>query len=304
MTLEQLRIFVAVAEHEHMTRAAEALHLTQSAVSGAIAALEARHGVRLFDRIGRNIELNSIGRGFLLDARAVLSQAAAAEATLEDLSLLRRGRISIHASQTIASYWLPRRLSAFHIAYPEVELELRIGNTQQAADAVRGGTADLGYVEGELDDPLLEAETVGEDRLVLLVKADHPWARRAQIGPAELVAQTWVAREAGSGTRSSLEAGLRAVGVNPAALKLAFTLPSNEAVLAAAEAGAGAAALSESVAAFALASGSLVKVRFQLPSRAYRLLRHKARYRTRASEAFVAVAQADRSPEPIDSYQI
>jgi DNA-binding transcriptional LysR family regulator len=145
---------------------------------------------------------------------------------------------------------------------------------------------------------------VGEDRLVLLIKADHPWARRDGVGPADLAAQAWVVRESGSGTRSSLEAGLRAVGVDPAGLKVALTLPSNEAVLAAAEAGAGAAALSESVAASALQRGAVVKVRFELPSRAYRLLRHKARYRTRASDAFVALTRTLRFREPADSYQI
>lgn len=304
MTLEQIRIFVCVAEHEHMTRAAEALNLTQSAVSGAIAALEARHGVRLFDRVGRRVALNEIGRAFLADARAILDQVAAAEVTLADLSLLRRGRLTIHASQTIASYWLPRRLAAFHLAYPDVDLDVRVGNTREAADAVVNGAADLGYVEGELDDPRFASETVGEDRLVLLIKADHPWARQDGVSAAQLAAQAWVVREPGSGTRSSLEAGLRAVGVDPAALNVALTLPSNEAVLAAAEAGAGAAALSESVAGPALQRGAVVKVKFPLPSRAYRLLRHKARYRTRASEAFVALTRTLRSQEPDDSYQI
>ena len=97
---------------------------------------------------------------------------------------------------------------------------------------------------------------------------------------------------------------MRAVGVDPASLKVALTLSSNEAVLAAAEAGAGAAALSESVAASALARGALVKVRFSLPSRACRLLRHKTRYHTRASDAFVVLARTMRFPEPDDNYQI
>ena len=79
MTLEQLRIFVAVAERGHVTQAAGALNMTQSAVSAAVAALEARHGVRLFDRVGRSIELNVAGRLFLDEARAVLASAAAAD---------------------------------------------------------------------------------------------------------------------------------------------------------------------------------------------------------------------------------
>ena len=93
-------------------------------------------------------------------------------------------------------------------------------------------------------------------------------------------------REAGSGTRSSLEAALSSAGVDPAALRLALTLPSNEAVLAAAEAGAGVTALSESVAAGAIAAGRLTPVPFALGERHYRLVRHKERYRSKAGEAF------------------
>ncbi|WP_235515684.1 LysR family transcriptional regulator, partial [Sphingomonas sp. Leaf10] len=79
MTLEQLRIFVGVAEREHVTKAAEALNVTQSAASGAVAALEARYGVPLFHRVGRGIQLTEAGRGFLEEARAVLGRAAHAE---------------------------------------------------------------------------------------------------------------------------------------------------------------------------------------------------------------------------------
>src|SRR5271166_5873830 len=99
MTLEQLRIFVAVAEREHMTRAAEVLRLTQSAVSGAIAALEARHSITLFNRVGRRIELTQDGRIFLEQARSVLRTADAAELSLLELRGLSRGVMTVHASQ-------------------------------------------------------------------------------------------------------------------------------------------------------------------------------------------------------------
>ncbi|WP_312687065.1 LysR family transcriptional regulator, partial [Brevundimonas nasdae] len=248
MTLERLRIFVAVAEREHVTAAARALNLTQSAVSNAIAALETEHDVHLFDRVGRGVVLNQTGRAFLPEAKAVLARAAAAEAALADMSALRRGRLTIFASQTIASAWLPRRLAAFHAAYPGVELDVAIGNTREAAQAVLSGAAELGLVEGEIDQPMLDQTVVGSDRLAVLVTPDHPWAGVRRLEAATLATQAWVLREAGSGTRSTLEAALRRAGVDPETLSIAMTLPSNEAVLAAAEAGAGATALSESVA--------------------------------------------------------
>src|ERR1700742_3439393 len=133
MTLEQLRIFVAVAEHQHVTRAANELNLTQSATSAAIAALEARYGIKLFDRIGRGIALTRIGSDFLIEARAVLARARDATQVLNDLAGLKRGSLSIAASQTVGNYWLPRRVQTVHGAYPGIELQLGIPNSARVA---------------------------------------------------------------------------------------------------------------------------------------------------------------------------
>ncbi len=152
MTLEQLRIFVAVAEKQHVTQAASELNLTQSATSAAIAALETRYGIKLFDRIGRGIVLTQTGREFLVEARAVLARAKAAAQVLNDLAGLKRGSLTIAASQTVANYWLPGRIQTFHTAYPGIDLHITIANTEQVARAVLQGSADLGFVEGEVDD--------------------------------------------------------------------------------------------------------------------------------------------------------
>ena len=173
MTLDQLRIFVAVAERQHVTRAAEALNTVQSAVSAAVSGLESRHAVKLFHRVGRGIELTEAGRIFLGEARAVLARAEAAELVLADLSGLRRGILRVHASQTIASHWLPRHLVAFRATYPEIAVRLAVGNTADVARAVNEGASELGFVEGEIDDPALGSTAVAEDRLVLVVPPSH-----------------------------------------------------------------------------------------------------------------------------------
>ena len=148
MTLEQLRIFVAVAERQHVTQAARALNLAQSATSHAIAALETRHDTKLFNRVGRGIELTEAGHVFLASAKSILARVEAAELTLNEFGSLKRGTLAVQASQTIASYWLPRHLVAFRQAYPKIEIRLAIGNTAQVAAAVESGTAELGFVEG------------------------------------------------------------------------------------------------------------------------------------------------------------
>ena len=294
MTLDQLRIFVAVAEREHVTRAAEALNLTQSAVSSAVTTLEARHGVALFDRVGRSIVLNAAGQVFLIEARAVLARAAAAQEALNDLGDLKRGRLSIQASQTIAGWWLPSRLAAFHACHAGIQIDVTIGNTRDVARAVIEGEAEVGLVEGELDEPVLSRTVLDHDELVLVVAAGHPQAQAGAARP-DLKAMTWVLREPGSGTRSAFEAALAAHSLSVNDLDVAMSLPGNEAVAGAVEAGAGAAVVSRNVVAARLKAGILTTLPFDLPARPFWLLLHKQRYRSKAGDAFVSLL-ASRSP--------
>jgi DNA-binding transcriptional LysR family regulator len=144
MTLDQLRIFVAVADRGHVTHAAASLGITQSAASAAIAALETRYRAKLFDRVGRGIQLTETGRRFLHEARAVVDRASVAKGVLEELAGGMTGTVLIAASQTIASYWLPRRLTSFHAANPGVQLNVIVRNTREVESAVVEGGANLG----------------------------------------------------------------------------------------------------------------------------------------------------------------
>lgn len=287
MTLEQLRIFVAVAEREHMTRASEALCLVQSAVSSAIAALETRHDVKLFHRFGRRIQLTDAGRVFLDEAKAVLARSEAAELVLSEFGGLSAGTLVIHASQTIASYWLPSYLVQFQRAYPKIAIRLSIGNTAQVAKAVLNGDAELGFVEGQIAASLLEDTIIEGDRLVVVVGTTHPLARRRRISVDDLLQLDWVLREAGSGTRSEFEDALRHLGVCPQSLRVALELPSNEAIRAAVEAGSGATAISELVAKAGFSLGKLRKVPLELPARSFHVLKHRERYHSKAAQALL-----------------
>lgn len=286
MTLEQLRIFVAVAERLHMTRGAEALRITQSAASAGIAAVEARYGIRLFDRVGRGLALSDAGRVFLPEARAVLNSAHAAEQALEDLAGLKRGSVTIAASQTVASYWLPARMARFAAAYPGVDLSLTVGNTAQVAQAVVEGLAELGFVEGAGTHPILARTKVADDHLVIYAAPTHPLSG-APVGPGDLQAAVWVTREGGSGTRSRLEQALDERGVDSAARTIVLELPSNEAVLAAIADGAAIAAVSELAAQAQVAAGRLTPLAFDLGARAFELVTHKERRRSRAAAVFL-----------------
>jgi DNA-binding transcriptional LysR family regulator len=298
MTLEQLRIFVAVAEHEHVTRAASALNLAQSAASHAIASLEARHDIRLFDRVGRRIELTEAGRAFLPEARAILAEVERAERMLGEFGTLERGTLIVHASQTIASYWLPRHLVAFRDAFPRIEIRLVIANTAVVAEAVETGAAELGFVEDSIDNDRLVATTVARDQLLLVVGPEHRWAGRGSGQPLDLMESVWVFRERGSGTRSAFERAVAALGLSPENLRIALELPSNEAVRAAVEAGLGAAAISATVAASSIEAGLLRHVQFPLPVREFHALRHRERYRSRAADALLAIVERGNERKP------
>ncbi|WP_298285132.1 LysR family transcriptional regulator [Acidocella sp.] len=292
MTLEQLRIFIAVAEREHMTRAAQALNLTQAAVSASIAALESQSGTVLFDRVGRNIALTPAGRLFLPEAREVLARAQAAQAVLDDISGLQRGQLRLHASQTIASYFLPAFIAVFHARHPGVALDLAIGNTAQAEQAVRAGTADLGFVEGPLETADLTVLPIATEEMGIYVPASHPWANGQPLTLPALTRAPWIFREPGSGTREAFLAALTAQGVSQAGLTIALTLPSNEAVREAVIAGAGVACLSPLVCIRAVQAGALARANFALPARHFHAVRHPRRYFTQAARAFLTVVHA------------
>lgn len=289
MTFEQLVIFIAVAEREHLTNAASAIGLTPSAVSASIRALEASYNVRLFERVGRRIELTQAGRLFLVEARATVARARAAELALSELGELKRGVLDIHASQTVASYWLPQFLMQFHEAYPLVEIRLAVGNTQTVARAVAEGLAELGFVEGTVALPELSVMPVARDELVAVVAADHTLAREAAPTLPQLVEQaTWVMRERGSGTRSEFETALRDNGCDPAALNIALELPSNEAVISAVLSGRAIAALSSFAVAPFVRSGMLKVLDIELRKRSFVVLRHKERTRSQAAGMLLA----------------
>lgn len=293
MTLEQLRIFVAVAERQHVTQAAADLHMTQSTASAAIAALESRHGTKLFDRIGRGLVLNPAGRTLLPYAREVLAAAARAEDALQDLAGLRRGSLRIAASQTVASYWLPPRMVRFSEAHPLIDLTLEVHNTSQVAAAVLSGEADIGLVEGPVRIPELAVTEVATDSMALVAAANHPLAGK-EFGLADLRSQRWVLREVGSGTRQVAEESLHRLGLVPGEIRIALELPSNEAVIAAIRTSGMLTVLSEVTVAAALATGSLVRLPVTLSTRAFSLVTHRQRQQSQAAQAFARMLLAER----------
>jgi len=285
MTLTQLRIFLAVAASGHVTRAAETLGITQSAASAAIAALENQYQVKLFNRIGRSIQVSEAGDLFISEAQAVLDRADAAQRTLRELGGITVGHLEIAASQTIANYWLPRRLAMFHESFPGVVLNLSITNTRDVESAVVTGAADIGFVEGTTKAAQLILDIVDHDRLLLVASSKH-WPNLDQ-GIIDIATVPWIVREPGSGTREALETLCANAGYKWTDLNIVLELPSNEAVREAVEAGAGATLISSHVIASSLKTGALRTLKLDVAPRRYHMVRHRERFASAARRAFV-----------------
>ncbi|MBD3884118.1 LysR family transcriptional regulator [Phormidium tenue FACHB-886] len=248
MTLEQLRIFLAVADHLHFTRAAEELYITQPAVSAAIHSLEEEYGVKLFHRVGRRIEIADAGKLLQVEAQRILEQVALTERGLRELNNLQRGELRVGSSLTIGNYWLPEKISQFKQQYPGITVNCTLANAEEICTGTATGLFDIGLVTGEVKPALrqtLEQTVVGSDRLQIVVGKSHPWFERVKIPLEELTHTAWVMRESGSGAQQMLEQALHNWGIPVDQLEVVLVLSSSEMVKAVVESGVGAAAIPE-----------------------------------------------------------
>ncbi|MBD2086629.1 LysR family transcriptional regulator [Trichocoleus sp. ST-U3] len=248
MTFEQLRIFLAVAEHLHFTRAAEELYITQPAVSAAIQSLEQQYSVKLFHRVGRHIEIAEAGKLLQVEAQKILDQVALTERGLRELNNLQRGELKLGASLTIGNYWLPSKISHFKTQYSGIFVNCTLGNAEEICEGTATGLFDLGLITGEVKPSLqscLAQEVVGSDRLQIVVGKSHPWFELAEISLTELSTTSWVMREPGSGAQQMFEQALQNWGIAPTQFNVVLVLNSSEMVKAVVEGGVGAAAIPE-----------------------------------------------------------
>jgi DNA-binding transcriptional LysR family regulator len=248
MTFDQLRIFLAVAEQMHFTRAAEMLYITQPAVSAAVQSLEGEYGVKLFHRVGRRVEITEAGRLLFAEARKILERVEIAEHNLRELNNLQQGELRLGSSLTIGNYWLPDKLSQFQQQYPGILVNCTLANAEEICEGTASGRFDLGLISGEVKPALrslLLQEAVGCDRLQIVVGQSHSWFERTAVAVEELCTIPWVMREDGSGAQQVFEQALRSWGIEPSQLTVMLALNSSEMVKAVVERGVGAAAIPE-----------------------------------------------------------
>ncbi|MEV6570959.1 LysR substrate-binding domain-containing protein [Streptomyces sp. NPDC051577] len=247
MDLRQLEYFVAVAEEQNFTRAAERVHISQSGVSAQIRQLERELGAELFDRSARTTTLTAAGRAALEHARAALRAATAVGQAVGEVTDLIRGRLTVGMVIGCTVTPLFDALAAFHRAHPGVEISLSEDNSDRLIAGVRDGALDMALVgTSTATHDGLDTFTVISERLVAAVPFDHPLARRDRVSLRDLGAHPIVCMPRGTGLRTVFDQACAAQGLRPG---IALQAGAADAIVDLAVRGLGVAILSESMAA-------------------------------------------------------
>jgi DNA-binding transcriptional LysR family regulator len=251
----QMQAFVAVARKRSFTLAAKELHITQSAVSHALKALEDDLGCRLFDRVGRGVCLTYHGEQFLRRAELVLREMDRVRIELKDLTNWEHGRLRVGASTTACQYILPTALREFMESFPRSSLRIEGGDQPQQIELLRQGTIDLAVTLAPEDEHDLEVVPLFSDELRFLVGPMHPWATMEIVPADQISSETLLLPNRGSLSYSMIQEYFKREGV---AVYAGIQPGSNEALKELAKVGVGAAVLSTWLVRDDIAKGRLV----------------------------------------------
>ncbi|PAX80106.1 DNA-binding transcriptional regulator YeiE [Citrobacter sp. TSA-1] len=257
ITLRQLEVFAEVLKSGSTTQASVMLALSQSAVSAALTDLEGHLGVQLFDRVGKRLVVNEHGRLLYPRALALLEQTT----EIEQLFRKDNGAIRVYASSTIGNYILPAMIARYRQDFPDLPLELSVGNSQDVINAVLDFRVDIGLIEGPCHSTEIISEPWLEDELVVFAAPSSPLTK-GPITLEQLAASPWILRERGSGTRELVDYLLLS---HLPRFQMAMELGNSEAIKHAVRHGLGISCLSRRVIAEQLQAGTLSEVTVPLP---------------------------------------
>jgi len=292
MADRRLQVFHAVAKHLSFTKAAEALFMTQPAVTFQIRQLEEHFNTRLFDRAQGRITLTAAGTLALEYAERILGLSAELDTRLKEISGQLGGPLLIGASTTIAEFLLPQILGEFRARYPAVIPRLFVANSEAVQERIAECSLDLGFIEGESHLPSLVTDTCCDDELQVVCAPSHALARLKSVTPKSLTEHAYISREPGSGTREVIDSYLQKAGVPPDALQVVMELGSPEALKGLAATGLGFAIMSRATVAKEIQLGQLIQIPLSP-----RLNRHlsvvypKERFHSRLINSFVQFAK-------------
>jgi DNA-binding transcriptional LysR family regulator len=294
MSDRRLKVFHTVAKLLSFTKAAEALHMTQPAVTFQVRQLEEYFNTRLFDRTHNKVSLTPTGERVSDFAERIFELYNEMENSVRDLTGEISGTLTIGASTTIAEYMLPALLGEFKNQYPEINLRLKVSNSDGIVSMVEHNVIDLGIVEAPVSNKNLIVEVCHDDHLVVVTAPGHDLAiRGTSVKPEELKQYPFVCREEGSGTREVITQFLIDQNVKPAEMNYCMELGSPEALKGAVEADMGISILSRSTIAKELKLNTLAELQLDPPlNRPFSFVRQRQKFRVRIMEELLEFAHA------------
>lgn len=293
-----MEIFSKVVELRSFSRAAAATYLTQPTVSEHIKALEESLGLKLLDRLGREVVPTRAGELLYGYARRILELQAEAWQALSQFAGCLKGRLILGGSTIPGQYLLPALVGRFKEGHPDVSVTLKIGDTREVVEGVLEGRLELGVVGARIEKGPLEYQPLARDKLALVVPAGHRWAQKGSVFLSELKEEPFVLRESGSGTRQTLEENLRAAGEEIGSLRVVAEMGSTEAIIQSIRAGLGVSVLSRLAVEERLDFGTLaiVAVEGLQLSREFFIVTHRARTLSPICQAFFSFLLAETTP--------
>ena len=285
-SLRQLEVFLATARYENVTRAAETLAMSQSAASGSLKELERQFDMKLFDRLGKRLQLSELGQQLRPQVESLLEQARSLEQALTGEDVV--GRLEIGATLTIGNYIAVNMIADFRQQNARSDIILRVANTETIAKQVAGFELDMGLIEGELQHPDLDIVHWRRDELVVFAAPNHPLSTSTALSDQDLLSLPWIVREQGSGTRQAFDRAMQGILTD---LHIGMELQHTEGIKRAVEAGLGVGCLSQICVAEAFKRGSLVPLK--VPGRDFRrewyLITHRDKFHSAALKRWLTL---------------
>ena len=292
MADRRLQVFHTVARLLSFTKAAESLHMTQPAVTFQVRQLEEHFNTRLFDRTHNRISLTDAGSRVYEYADKIFELYTEMENAVREMTGEISGVVMIGASTTIAEYMLPALLGDFKAEYPDVNIQLKVSNTDGIVSMVENNVIDLGVVEAPVLNKNLVVDVCRHDQLVAIVSRHHPLAGESSIDVKCLLEYPYICREEGSGTREVINDYFSAAGVNGGEINICMELGSPEAIKGAVEAGMGVSVVSRATIHKELQLGTLVALNLDPPlERPFSFVHQKQKFRHRATDELLEFAR-------------
>lgn len=263
VNLQELEVFLAVIEHGSFTEAGRALHLSQPAISQTIQSLEKRFGAQLFVRQGRAVRLSDAGQTLLPMARELLTASHRLEESMASLHGVIAGKVVIGCSTASGKYVLPGLIAHFRQEYPDVRVDVEIYNREEVIRRLATDQLQFGVSSKQIEHRDLIYHDFYRDEVVLIVSADHPWARFRRIRPDDLLDAPMILREESAGTREVLRQSLREHDLALDMLNVVMVLGNAEAIAMAVAEGIGVAFVSRLSAAQGIELGRIAEVQVE-----------------------------------------